>query len=345
MYFAHMLNKSIRENTIKLAQQVIRNEKSPQFYISSARKDLSADFSNQFVILTKPEMFFNVKAEQLNLIMKDMFDIFDKHQVLVEHVRLFNNYTINHKQIYQKCYQKLHDVAMKGTAACSEVHKEKLAAIANKENIPFSRIKGAYQFLGSCKKYDESTLNDIVDTIGCIKIGAGIYCIKFKVDGQAYLILNPFYPNQKNCLTRKGSHIFAFSLLSNKSWKYFRKNIVGDIHPYKSSKNSIRWNCYAKQKQYGIKQVDISNNCIHFSANPFDSMYYQLILFNKMLSDTFLIKQAKKYRITLKDIERVFKNKKLIFKNNFIDIRDVCEDRGSRDCIKLLACLKASTQI
>jgi hypothetical protein len=293
-------------------------------------------FTEQFVIFTKPELLATTSTRQLKEIFRDLLRRMQELKVGVNDIKVFTGQAVRKYRIIDRCYERLNKVSRQGLKECSRGQVSLIKARALREGVSTANIVGGDQFLQANSEYSPDLLCDLVDNLGCEKFGAGVYGSFIKLRGQPFLVLNGFYPAQRAWLSNKNVPMVAFCLRGNASPRSIRKNLVGDIFPSEAHPKSFRGNCFAKSRRYGLKQVGIARNCIHYSANPIDACLYLNVLFGMPMSMTRLGERARVTGLNLTLIRYLYYAKGLEMSGKTLDLRDRIEDTSNAECLSLL---------
>ncbi len=293
----------------------------------------------QFVVFTKPELLHNATPRQFRTILVEFFDRFRDLGVEIERVLITNSLFLKKYGLIDKCYERLNLVSRSGLRACSSSHRSIISKEIEECQIALKNVLGGDRFLERFSRCDSQLLGELIDNLGCKKFGAGIYGTHINVEGERYLVLNGFYPAQRAWLEGQNDIAIAFSLNALNSWKWLRRNLIGDIFPSNSEPTSIRGLCWANRDRYKIGRVDIARNCIHFAANPVDAALYMKHLFGIQLARTNLGYLARNQGLGISKVLKIYRDKNLTAKGKKVDLRDLIEDTTTKKTLSIIRSL------
>jgi nucleoside diphosphate kinase len=109
-----------------------------------------------------------------------------------------------------------------------------------------------------------------------IKLGDGFYCGQIPVDGVEYYTFNAFFMKMRGKFTSPGSSIYYYVVEfdpATLSWADFRGKVLGPTNPADAPTDSLRGIVAANWQELGLQApCDDSDNAVHASASPFESL-------------------------------------------------------------------------
>ena len=108
------------------------------------------------------------------------------------------------------------------------------------------------------------------------KLGDGFYCGQIPVDGVEYYTFNAFFMTMRGKFTSRGSSIHYYVVEfdpATLSWADFRGKVLGPTNPAHAPADSLRGIVAANWQELGLQApCDDSDNAVHASASPFESL-------------------------------------------------------------------------
>ena len=109
-----------------------------------------------------------------------------------------------------------------------------------------------------------------------MKLGDGFYCGQIPVDGVEYYAFNAFFMKMRGKFTSPGSSIYYYVVEFDPavlSWADFRGKVLGPTSPADAPTDSLRGIVAANWQKLGLQApCDDSDNAVHASASPFESL-------------------------------------------------------------------------
>ena len=289
-----------------------------------------------FVIFTKPELLESGSQGCIRQILREFVKRFEQLKVDIIAVRVFNGKYVRDRKLIDSCYKRLNEVSRQGIKACSNIHKLTISEYFIKHKNLKARIVGGDEFLKIYPEHSATELGNIVDRLGCFKIGAGIYGTSISVSGDKLLLLNGFYPAQRDRLSSGKVPMIAFLLTSDSSPRLIRRHLIGDILPQRALSKSLRGICFRLATRFGIENINISRNCIHYSANSMDACLYEKLIFGRVRSSNRFLQMAHKQGVEVKKMWKLYNSKVLRRSGRWLDLRDQIEDVSTKECFRLV---------
>src|SRR5262249_32948109 len=154
------------------------------------------------------------------------------------------------------------DVSRRGQEALSQQAMSFLRESYRTELDSGSEILGSHEFLERFPAFSPFSLSAISDNLGAKKVGGGTYCIKLKIEGKSFLVLNAFYPFMLEYFTKEDRSIVVFEGDSKTAWSTLRQEMVGVTNPTKAVDGSIRRTLLERRKEFGLSEVNQGVNGI-----------------------------------------------------------------------------------
>ena len=122
----------------------------------------------------------------------------------------------------------------------------------------------------------EGALDKAWDANESTKLGCGFYCDQITVDGVEYYTFNAFFMTMRGKFTSPGSSIHYYVVEfdpATLSWADFRGKVLGPTNPADAPTDSLRGIVAANWQTLGLQApCDDSDNAVHASASPFESL-------------------------------------------------------------------------
>lgn len=233
---------------------------------------LKTDKKNQLLAFFKPEVFLNKKPEQVEKIMKLVFEKLEKYKVSVNGTALFPGSAVGKFQIMDRHYGVINSLSKNASKILSKEEKElvfKTLGIKNKN----TRILGgheAFEIAGVNNTYD---FDNYWLEAKSEKVKSGFYVRTMKINGDETVVVDGFHPHQLAHYTETNRHLGVMLLSSDTPWTKLRDEMLGATFPEKALPNSIRGSIFAKTNDFGFEKVGIENNIMHLSAGPTEALF------------------------------------------------------------------------
>ncbi len=233
---------------------------------------LKTDKKNQLLAFFKPEVFLDKKPEQIEKIMKLIFEKLEKYEVSVDGTALFPGSAVGKFKIMDRHYGVINTLSKNASKILSEEEKElvfKTLGITNKN----TKILGgheAFEIAGIKNTYD---FDNYWLEAKSEKVKSGFYVRTMKINGEEMVIVDGFHPHQLAHYTESDRHLGVLLVSSNTPWVKLRDEMLGSTFPGKALSDSIRGSIFAKANDFGFKKVGIENNIMHLSAGPTEALF------------------------------------------------------------------------
>jgi len=227
---------------------------------------------NQFVTFLKPEATAVQAGVDVKGILQIVFDALSRWNVEVGAVRLLNARYLEYYQIMDQHYGVINNISRHGFDAISATAREVLQKDFGSDLASGAEVLGGHQFLERFPAFSPFALATIADNLGSKKLAGGTYCLRLKVEGQIFLILNAFHPFQLEHFTAQGKVIVILETRSKTSWAILRQQLVGATIPANAAEGSIRRTLLNRHEELHMPDVSPGNNGVHLSAGPLEGM-------------------------------------------------------------------------
>jgi len=272
-------------------------------FINSLGKDknnptILSDFNlktknkNQLLAFFKPEVFLNKSAEEVEKIMKLVFEKLEKYEVSIDGTALFPGSVVGKHQIMDRHYGVINTLSKNASKILSPEEKElvfKTLGITN-ENTKILGGHEAFEIAGMDKTINFD--NYWLETKSA-RIKSGFYARVLKIKGEETAVINGFHPHQLAHYTENDRHIGVMLVSSNTNWDKLRNEMLGHGFPDEALPESIRGHIYRNKEDYGFKSVGIENNIMHLSAGPTEALFEIDNFLRAPFGLDFLEKEAK----------------------------------------------------
>ena len=169
-------------------------------------------------------------------------------------------------------YGVINAISTGGVDAITTSAKAKLDELFGEDIAAGAKVLGAHQFLDEVPEFNAFSLCVLNDNLGTQKLGGGTYALKLDLQGQAYILLNPFHPYQLVPYTTAGRGIILIEGRSTRDWADLRSLLAGTTDPSTAAKGAIRQKILANQETLGMKAVNQGANGVHLSAGALEGM-------------------------------------------------------------------------
>ncbi len=233
---------------------------------------LKTNKKNQLLAFFKPEVFLNKKPEQIEKIMKLVFEKLEKYEVSVDGTALFPGSAVGKFQIMDRHYGVINTLSKNASKILNPEEKElvfKTLGITNKN----TKILGgheAYEIAGIQNTYD---FDNYWLEAKSEKVKSGFYVRTMTINGEETVVVDGFHPHQLAHYTESDRHLGVMLVTSNTPWAKLRDEMLGSTFPDKALPDSIRGSIFTKATDFGFKKVGIENNIMHLSAGPTEALF------------------------------------------------------------------------
>jgi hypothetical protein len=233
---------------------------------------LKTDKKNQLLAFFKPEVFLDKTPDQIEKIMKLVFEKLEKYEVTVDGTALFPGSAVGKFQIMDRHYGVINTLSKNASKILSDEEKDlvfKTLGVTNKN----TKILGgheAFEIAGVKNTYD---FDNYWLEAKSEKVKSGFYVRTMKIDGEETVVVDGFHPHQLAHYTETDRHLGVMLVSSNTPWAKLRDEMLGSTFPEKALPDSIRGAIFAKANDFGFKKVGIENNILHLSAGPTEALF------------------------------------------------------------------------
>lgn len=288
---------------------------------------LKTDKKNQLLAFFKPEVFLDKKPEQIEKIMKLVFEKLEKYEVTIDGTALFPGSAVGKFQIMDRHYGVINTLSKNASKILSKEEKDlvfKTLGIKNKN----TKILGgheAFEIAGIKNTYDFD--NYWLETKS-EKVKSGFYVRTMKINGEETVVVDGFHPHQLAHYTETDRHLGVMLVSSNTPWSKLRDEMLGNTFPEKALPDSIRGAIFEKAQDFGFKKVGIENNIMHLSAGPTEALFEIDNFLHAPFAIDFLKEEAKlaerllSARVSPENIRKVLIDKEL---HNELEHKDTDE--------------------
>ncbi|WP_207696123.1 hypothetical protein DOK67_0000676 [Enterococcus sp. DIV0212c] len=232
---------------------------------------------NQFIVVLKPEITAINKDSEVQEILDDISSVFDTYSVKIGGIKILSAEYLKKNKVLEKMYVSLYSISLTGFDACSLEVKKKLRCIVDSENIPLKNILGSYQFLDKFTQFTPLSLETMSRNVMTEKLGNGCYYINISVNGENFIVMNPFHPHQREWFHSVKSSIVIFECTSNTDFRKIREGCIGSLDPSNSKEGSLKK--ILNDKNYGVGNINVAYNGYHVSPGPIEALRNILYFF------------------------------------------------------------------
>jgi Nucleoside diphosphate kinase. len=258
--------------------QILRNtlglkERTPNpGWLKQYQPDTQDNSQNQFAIFLKPETTALQEGVKFEEILNCVLESLRKWKVQVGAIRILTpEYLVRH-QIMDRHYGVINQISRHGYHAISERARALLNDNFADDLEPDAEILGGHQFLSRFPAFSAFALSTFSDNVEVKKLTGGTYCVRIKIDGRVFLVLNAFHPHQLERFTTGNKAIVVMEGRSSTPWIDLRREMIGATNPAYAFQGSIRHTLYSHREEFGLANVGQSANGIHLSAGPLEGM-------------------------------------------------------------------------
>ena len=299
--------------------------------------------THQFLLFLKPEATAVHDGVNLDGILKMVLERLSVFESTAHAIRILPSAYLSKYSILDEHYGVINAISKQGAAALTEQALAKLNDIFAEDLAKGAEVLGGHQFLNAQPEFTPLTLCTLSDNLGTSKLGGGSYCMRLMMQGQIYLVLNPFHAYQLVPYTTPGRAIIAIEGRSNQDWEVLRSKLTGTTDPAKAEAGSIRAELLARKEEFNLTEVNQGSNGIHLSAGPLEGMVELQRFFSDhesgkpiQLTDTLFGSQLQAAGLDEKKITFLSTNPELEVDGKSISTFDLTEEVNAVDAIKRL---------
>ena len=233
---------------------------------------LKTDKKNQLLAFFKPEVFLNKKPEQIEKIMRLVFEKLEKYEVSVDGTALFPGSAVGNFKIMDRHYGVINTLSKNASKILSKEEKDlvfKTLGITNKN----TKILGgheAFEIAGIKNTYD---FDNYWLEAKSEKVKSGFYVRQLKINGEEIVVVDGFHPHQLAHYTESDRHLGVMLVSSDTPWAKLIDEMLGSTFPQNALPDSIRGTLHNHANDYGFDKVGIENNIMHLSAGPTEALF------------------------------------------------------------------------
>lgn len=254
---------------------------------------LKTDKKNQLLAFFKPEVFLNKRPEQIEKIMKLVFEKLENSEVSIDGTALFPGSVIGKYEIMDRHYGVINTLSKNASKILTPEEKKLVFStlgINDKENVQILGGHEAFEIAGIDKTYD---FDNYWLSTKSTKIKSGFYAKIMDIKGKRTIVVDGFHPHQLAQYTEKDRNLGVMLVSSDTNWSKLRTEMLGDTFPEKALPTSIRGSIYARANDFGFEKVGIENNIMHLSAGPTEALSEMDNFLNRTLGIDVIKQEAK----------------------------------------------------
>ncbi|WFB34451.1 hypothetical protein P3T73_09780 [Kiritimatiellota bacterium B12222] len=311
-------------------------------WVAPYEKPVESD-THQFLLFLKPEVTAQHENVDVGGILKMTCERLNHFDVSVHAIRILPAAYLAKNAIMDQHYGVINAISKNGEAALTEQAREKLHEVFAEDLANGAQVLGGHQFLQAQPEFTPLSLCTLSDNLGTTKLGGGSYCMRLKLDGELFLVLNPFHAFQLVPFTTPGRAIIAAECRSNQDWDVLRTQLTGSTDPSKAEAGSIRAELLAHKDVFNLKDVNQGSNGVHLSAGPLEGMVELQRFFTDHdkesrleLSDTIFGAQLLAAGISEDRLKELASNPELTVDGQNISAFDLTEEVNAAESVKRL---------
>jgi hypothetical protein len=302
-----------------------------------------ADQAHQFLLFLKPEVTAVHEGVDLEAILKMVLERLTAFECTLHAIRILPSSYLAQYAILDQHYGVINAISKQGESALTENARANLHTLFAEDLENGALIMGGHQFLQAQTEFTPLTLCTLSDNLGTTKLGGGSYCMRLSMQGQTYLVLNPFHAFQLVPYTTPGRAIIAVEGRSTRDWKALRSDLTGSTNPATATPGSIRAELLARKDEFKLKEVTQGSNGVHLSAGPLEGMVELKRFFTDHesgetleLTDTLFGAQLAAAGLSADGIASLATNPELEVDGKSISAFDLTEEVNATDALKRL---------
>ena len=294
---------------------------------------------NELLFFFKPECFLVKNADFTKSIIEMVLNKFRQYDVDISGVLQMNGKRLEELSIMDRHYGFINKLSRNASKMISEEELSKIKESLGIKNLEEYKIFGGHEFLLKYDKFNERSLDNLWSSKKAEKLRSGYYVQKYTIDDDNIILIDGFHPSQLRHFTDPSHIIIILLLHSNTFWKNLKNNFVGNTFPENAENNSIRSELFKNSKIYGIEEVNITNNCVHLSAGPFEALFETDNFLKNIQNIDFYLDKTNMFRlmgergIRKENIEKCIQNPIAQINGKPSDLFTLTEDKDSLDAI------------
>ncbi|MBJ8030410.1 hypothetical protein [Bacillus cereus group sp. N21] len=317
-------------------------EKVLDFWIREYEFNLEQNMDvNQFIIMLKPELTMIEEGVNVKALLNRILSMLKEHKIKVKSARILSSSYLLQNNLMEKHYGMLNQVSKFGLEKMSIEARNRLF-----KKFPYAikdtkKVLGGHQFLSKHPNFSSYFLEVLTRNVKVNKLGAGIYAIEAVIDGEKYVILNPFHPCQVEWFTSPGKSVVLFECSSSREMKSIRRETIGATDPQDAVQGSIKHMLLKEQERFGLSNICTRFNGIHISPGPIEGMaglihYFsdskRTISFSETAFGNLLLRNG----YSEKQIHSILENPEIQVGDRIGAIFELTEDCNSNESLELL---------
>ena len=276
-------NKALASQIITAFDSVTSKEaKEDNVWVKEQAFDSANQAKNQLVFFMKPESTAKTAGVKVANITEFLLDKLSENKIEIAQVRVLGAGYLDKNNIIAQHYGVINTISRLGKEALSEAQLTGMFARPEFAEYKDAKVVGGHQFLAEVPDISAAVLSILSDNVRPTRLGPGTYAMPMKANGNKYIVLSPFHPQQLVPFTSPGNAIIVFECLSELNWADLRTKVCGATNPLKAVEGSCRQLLLARKEEFGLAVVDQGNNGVHMSAGPLEG----LVEFKRFFSKT-----------------------------------------------------------
>lgn len=305
--------------------------------------DFSSGGENQLLFFFKPECF----RHGYTSLTRNMFDMvfrkFTDFDVRVQGMLLLSGARLEELSIVDRHYGFINKLSREASRIITEEERARMFESLDVRNPGSFVILGGHEFLKQYPDFDEKSLNDCWQSKKSLKLRSGFYYQRYNINGQDFILVNGFNPIQIRRYTHPLQRILVLMVHSDTQWTLLKNDFAGDTYPDRSKPISIRGEFFKNHLHYGVHVVDISFNCVHLSAGPFEALI-EIDNFLKNIKDvhfdlreTNVSRFLRKMDLPPQTLSHIISNPRASVNGTETDLFTCTEEKNTSDALKIYA--------
>jgi len=330
------------EILIKKALESLKTAKSNKAVNELVFEDKTGnDPLHEFLFFIKPEITILEDRTKLSSILDMTFGKISQHNLHIGEIRLLTASYLHKYDIMARHYGVINSMSREPLEHLSGEARSRFTEAYGKRPEEV-KLLGSLQFLEQYPDFSAGTLEDLWKQGQSVKLAAGTYCARVRVNGEEVFLINGFHPNQLVHFTEEGRCILTFRLAGSLDWSVARNQFIGKTNPADAMPGSLRNELLVKKDQFGMPDVSAGRNGFHLSAGPVEGLV-ELMRYcsdfstgDKKGPDDFVFGRQLRDNFTAEETDRICGNRPVNYKGNKITPFDLTEEKNSRAALDLL---------
>lgn len=220
----------------------------------------------QLLVILKPELTGSPAA------ISRVLDLLADADVELAGARVLSSAYLAEHNVLSHQYGTLWTVSHQGLASIPAAARDQLFARFPEVRDAPERVAGGHEFLARTPEFSAFALEVLTRNVPVHKLGAGVYAIRVLIDGEEWVLLNPFHPCQVGHFTAPGGAIAVLEAHSHRRLPDLRANTIGATDPRDAVPGSIKRALLDEQDKLGLTQVCTRRNCVHISPTVVEAV-------------------------------------------------------------------------